>query len=170
MYLVNHQTTLDIEDLHSPTKKQFSIINQAYIENYMESKESPPVQWFIKAVDIKNRFNISKNTFAGIASKISKEKNRMYSGAPYGICIASYVFEIETFEYQMWILKHELRHCRKSKNEMFRFHDYEFIDEGYEDKKEVNSGFFKEDFAAIACCDILMKIFKNLKGLEEHLG
>jgi hypothetical protein len=166
VYLVDHISSLDIKDLHPPTKKQESLLTQAYIENYIESKQNPNVQWFIKDIKAKDRFK--GRAFAGTAWKVSKEKNKMYSNDPYGICIASYVLDEEIFEYKMWVLRHELRHCRTIGKQMFRDHDYAFIDEGFD--RKIYSGFFNEDFAAVACCDKLMRYFQNLKGIEEHLG
>ena len=161
-YLVNlHDPPIDTKDLHEPSRKQISIMNQAYIENYMEKKLSPKVCWFIKDV------SRVKSPYAGRANKLSDIKNKVHIDDPYAIVIASFVFE-EAYEYQMWVMKHELRHCAIRNNWPFREHDLVFIDEGWKHKPE--SGMFHEDMPEISCCDILMSIFRNLKGLEEYLG
>ena len=162
-YLVNlYDPPINKKDLHEPSKKQMSIMQQAYIENYMETKLLPKMRWFIVNA---TRF---ETPYAGRANKLSNQRNGVFIDDPYAIVIASFVFEVERFEYQMWVLKHELRHCAVVNNFPFRGHDVDFIDEGWKHKPK--SGMFYEDFPAISCCDILMSMFSNLNGLEEYLG
>lgn len=161
---------MNTEDLQRPSERQMSLIRQACIEHYQEYKSLPEIQWYIKNKKRENPKTATVVGFAGIACKISPKDSGFYKSNPYGICIASYVFR-ECLEYIMWVIRHEMRHCMSTSPKMyevFRWHDVDLIDEGWENKK-VMSGFFNEDFAAIACCDKLMSIFANLKGLEEYL-
>ena len=184
MYLVTYNyPPIDTKDLDKPSKRQMSLIRKSCIEHHKEYKSLPDVHWFIKKAETHN-----DNPFAGIATKISPNKTGFWPSNPYAICIASFVFK-ECIEYIQWVIRHELRHCKpttiKKKKEFhkpkyffrehdiyfkyfFREHDIYFIDEGWIHKPK--SGFFNEDFAAIACCDKLMELFRNLNGLEEYLG
>ena len=169
MYLVSYNhTPINTEDLHEPSKRQMSLIRQACIEHYKEYKSIPEIQWYIKNKKREDPKTATTVGFAGIATKLSDNPNGFnVPSAPYAICISSFVFK-ECVEYILWLIRHELRHCKPTGKKFFRFHDIEFIDEGW--KTKVTSGFFNEDFAAVACCDILMNMFQNLKGIEEYLG
>ena len=169
MYLVNYDhPPINTEDLQRPSEKQMSLIRQACIEHYQEYKSLPEIQWYIKN---KKREEVKTATsvgFAGLACKVSPKSNGFFKSNPYGICLASYIFK-ECYEYAIWVMKHEMRHCMGTGRTAFKYHDVEFIDEGWEHAK-VMSGFFYEDFKIISCCDKLMGMFQNLKGIEEYLG
>lgn len=65
-YLVNlHDPPINIKELHDPTKKQMSLMQQAYIENYKETKLLPKMRWFIKDI------TRLKSQYAGRANKLS---------------------------------------------------------------------------------------------------
>jgi hypothetical protein len=172
VYLVSYNSPpIDTEDLHEPSKEQWSFINTACIEHYKEYQSLPEIQWYIKNKKREDPKTATAVGFAGISCKVSPKNSGFFKSNPYGICLASYIFK-ECLEYIMWVIRHEMRHCMSTSPKMydaFRFHDVEFIDQGWENKKVV-SGFFNEDFAAVACCDKLMRMFQNLVGLEEYLG
>lgn len=74
-------------------------------------------------------------------------------------------------ELLRYFIRHELRHCQSQSalpkikicNKEFRPHDVVLQEPNCE------IGFFIEDFDEIKCCDVLMRYYRHLRGIEHCL-
>lgn len=168
MYLVsyNKDDLLDTKDLDRPNKSQQALIQDAY--NKLPKKyKNIPIEWFVKSSKRK------ETKYAGMATKLNKEKHRLSSYSSYAICIWSFVFK-ESYEYIQYVLTHELKHCipqplKDGGYSFFRRHDVELYGLDSSDKYAL-FGFFNDEWGNISCCDKLMYYFNHCLGIEEFLG
>ncbi len=134
----------DTETLSKPTPKLKKLINNNL------KKFTDKVNFYV--------VNQNPEPFAGCA---------FYGeDSTYSICLSGQILH-KPKHYIDWVIKHELRHCKPTKNTPFRYHDVELYDIGFMIPRKI--GFFYEDFEDIANDDILKLAFCNIYKLGEYI-
>lgn len=130
---------IDTEYLEKPNKNLAKIINEESIK-----------------FDVKADFYVTSDKkieklFAGCAF--------LTETSTYAICLSGWAFK-SSEEYLRYIIRHEFRHCDPTKETLFRYHDMELWDIGFDPPSKI--GFFKEDFVEISDDPILRSAFRNV--------
>lgn len=146
------------DHLEYPEKEIYDGFNRA-----LELDEFKSLKNNVKVFRVNFKPNINFGNFIGQAvtyNRIDKKDD-----CTYAICVSAEILTNMIPAYKDWVYRHELRHCSPKDSIAFRYHDISLRDLGNGNL----IGFFWEDFKDIACCDWLMRAFRNVDRIEEYL-
>jgi hypothetical protein len=170
IYLNSIDYSFRIDEMKKPSNEQLYIFEKA--KRYVNWDNSVDIFLFIYPL---KDWHVC---FNGIACKLSNfdvshkgtNQYRLDYHTPYGIVIYEQVFE-EFYDYQWYVLTHELKHCQPPEGNIFRAHDHALWDIGWEAKglPNIQIGFFHEEWDMIKCSDDIMYMFSNVDGIDEYI-